>query len=62
MTTEEFEIQRETYFREMQRYLIAKHGTHRFVWSLEVYGKIQPYLDFLDIFVEIEWNEVDDKR
>jgi len=62
MTREEFEIQREIYFHEMQWNLMAKHGAHRFVWALEVYGKIQPHLDFLNIFVEMEWSEIDDKK
>jgi len=61
MTREEFEKQREIYFCEMQRYLMAKHDSHRFVWALEVYGKIQPHLDFLSIFVEMEWEKIDDE-
>jgi hypothetical protein len=61
MTREEFENQRDTYFQKMQWELTARNAT-RFVWALEVYGEIKPYLDFLDFFVELEWEEIDDKK
>jgi len=56
MKREEFYIQQDDYFKVIQWDLTAKY-TNRFVWSREVFGKIKPYIDFLEFFVEIEWEE-----
>ena len=60
MTREEFEKQRDIYFQNMQWDLTAKYAS-RFVWAKEVYGEIKTYIDFLNIFVEMEWEEIDDE-
>lgn len=60
MTSEEFNNQSDIHFHEMQRDLMAKHAGH-FVWAMRVYDEMKPYLEFLDFFVEMEWNEIDDK-
>jgi len=59
MTREEFEKQQNKYFQEVQWNLAAKYA-HRFVWAMEVYGEIKPHIDFLDFFVEMNWNELND--
>jgi hypothetical protein len=61
MTRDEFEIQREIYFHNVQWNLVADYP-HRFVWSREVFGEIKPYLDFLDFFVKMKWDEIDDEK